>query len=261
MKPLFFLLVFAFTLINTAQRLDAQIIEPPRRISPPASIHPEKWIYVWGDEFNGTSVDTSRWELISTPTMETHQEARRLFAQSTLTLAFPKIDSDITRSFTLKSKKNILYGRVEIHASLPISDSTTTYFFTDGINRDKVFWPTCGEIMINQFHGGTKSRENNAGVQYEDAAGEYQNTQSITLAHPPKPTTNIVYAMEWDDENIKVFINNQLVSFFKVRQANFGNYNPFRLPHHINIKLTSMHGQPTHGLNISAVRYYQKACP
>ena len=74
-----------------------------------------------------------------------------------------------------------------------------------------------------------------------------------------------VYALEWNDNEMKIFFDNKQYHSFKLNIAAIGNHNPFRKPFYIllNLALGGEWGEKTDNNNlpqsflIDYVRVYQ----
>ncbi|WP_242535673.1 glycoside hydrolase family 16 protein [[Muricauda] lutisoli] len=129
-----------------------------------------------------------------------------------------------TKEYTsarLNGKVAFTYGRVEVRAKLPSTAGTWPAIWTLGANVDEtgnyfgdqygsVGWPLCGEIdimeqtgwnknqTISHFHWGDLNTE-----EYMDTGGETAVAQASSEYH--------IYAMEWDSESIKTYVDDTLV--------------------------------------------------
>lgn len=208
----------------------------------------DAWTYNCGDEFSADSLNARLWNCSFKPALAS---ARILFSQDALNIVYPYKKTDSERTTELRSQFTMLYGRLEINAQMPQKGEYTVKFYLNGVNRNQSCWPKCGEILIVQRSSSEKTQLQ--GVYYEDAAGQFQ---SSTLPIECSKKEFNVYSVERDSETIKIFVNNQLASIFKVRDANCGPYNSFRQPHQLYIQLTSHNGTPITGFQIESVRFY-----
>ena len=113
------------------------------------------------------------------------------------------------------------YGRVEVRAKLASNAGTWPAIWTLGANINEtgnylgdqygnVGWPLCGEIdimeqtgwdkntTISHFHWGDLNTK-----EYMDTGGETPVANASTEFH--------IYAMEWDNESIKTYVDDTLV--------------------------------------------------
>lgn len=129
-----------------------------------------------------------------------------------------------TKEYTsarLNTKFAFTYGRVEVRAKLASNAGTWPAIWTLGANINEtgnylgdqygnVGWPLCGEIdimeqtgwdkntTISHFHWGDLNTK-----EYMDTGGETPVANASTEFH--------IYAMEWDNESIKTYVDDTLV--------------------------------------------------
>ena len=141
-----------------------------------------------------------------------------------------------TKEYTsarLNTKFAFTYGRVEVRAKLPSNAGTWPAIWTLGANVNEtgnyfgdqygsVGWPLCGEIdimeqtgwdksnTISHFHWGDLNTE-----EYMDTGGETTVANASSEYH--------IYAMEWDSESIKTYVDDTLV--FELPNTNNKPYN------------------------------------
>ncbi|WP_326407821.1 glycoside hydrolase family 16 protein [Flagellimonas halotolerans] len=141
-----------------------------------------------------------------------------------------------TKEYTsarLNTKFAFTYGRVEVRAKLPSNAGTWPAIWTLGANVNEtgnyfgyqygsVGWPLCGEIdimeqtgwdksnTISHFHWGDLNTE-----EYMDTGGETTVANTSSEYH--------IYAMEWDSESIKTYVDDTLV--FELPNTNNKPYN------------------------------------
>ncbi|HET8737916.1 MAG TPA: glycoside hydrolase family 16 protein [Pricia sp.] len=129
-----------------------------------------------------------------------------------------------TKSYTsarLNSKFAFTYGRVEVRAKLPGKAGTWPAIWTLGANSGEtgnyfgdqygsVGWPGCGEIDIMEQNGWDKNSIITHFHWGDTNTGEYKNTGTTTPIATASNSFHL-YAMEWDSESIKVFVDKEQV--------------------------------------------------
>ena len=119
-----------------------------------------------------------------------------------------KADGDSYTSARLKTQglNSFTYGRVEVKAKLPSAQGTWPAIWMLGDSFDSVGWPKCGEIDIMEQTGADKNTIGGTCHWFDDAnsvAANYGLTTSITNAS----TEFHVYALEWTEDAIKIFVD------------------------------------------------------
>lgn len=102
---------------------------------------------------------------------------------------------------------NFTYGKVEVRAKLPSSQGTWPAIWMLGSNFPDVGWPNSGEIDIMEQTGDNKNAVLATCHWFDGSANaSYGESTSVTNA-----TTEFhVYALEWTEESIKIFVDDTL---------------------------------------------------
>lgn len=196
----------------------------------------------WQDEFNGTSLDTSKWnyetgyyitddpnswgwgnaelEHYTNSTQNVFVEDGKLNLKA---INDPKsFPQDPTRiapyssgKINTKGKLSIQYGRVDIRAKLPTGNGLWPALWMLPEDSEYGAWAASGEIDIMEAKGrlpGTTSGAVHFGGQWpvnKYLAGEYHFSEGQTFA-----SDYHVYSMVWEEDNIKWYVDGKF--FFKV---------------------------------------------
>ena len=224
-------------------------------VNPPKTL-PGGWVYVWGDEFNGTKVNPKKWQpelgvvrnqgsqqtYTARPknlrvkdgnlVLETHFEkfANINYKKSNAewiknTKFMPYTSGSVS---TLKTK-TFLFGRLEVRAKLP-NKAKGIWPAIWLLGKNKWGWPTNGEIdmmenisqqpdvVYSTFHLSPD------GVSKKDASrgGTVKINNLSDHFH--------IYVMEWDKDSIKLMVDDKLVKSIDLNTTNYANGagNPFR---------------------------------
>lgn len=133
-------------------------------------------------------------------------------------------------------KKSILYGRVEVKAKLPTGTGTWPAIWMLGNSfREGTRWPACGEIdiMENVGYDPDVVHANIHTKSYNHVLGT-QKGNRITLSQPYDKF--YVYAMEWFEDRIDFYVDDQLYFTFKNEKTGTETW-PFDQPHYLILNL------------------------
>lgn len=188
----------------------------PAAIPAPA---PSGWTLSWSDEFDGTTLDASKWNVEASGTgggnaeLEYYTTRSQNVSVSAGNLVLTALQEsytgpDGTRSYTsgrinTRSRFSQAYGRMEARMKLPAGQGLWPAFWMLGANIGSVGWPASGEIDIMEHinneamvHGTIHWADvNGIHVQYGLASGNVD----VTQWH--------VYAVEWDTNTIHWFVD------------------------------------------------------
>lgn len=225
---------------------------------------------VWSDEFNGTSLDRTKWgfetgfvrnreyqyytdrqENVRVEDGRLIIEGRReTFPNAAYDAAAPTNDwkrcrrvADYTSgSINTLGKFGFAYGRIECRAKVPAGAGTWPAVWMMGTDFAEVRWPKCGEIDVLEYLGKNPNEVtcNLHGYAPEKAkspngyyCGGMSKLEGVT------PTDGFhVYAAEWTEKGVTMFYDGRpygLYSFDAFDQKD--GTNCFRKPHFILVNL------------------------
>ncbi|MCU0794333.1 MAG: glycoside hydrolase family 16 protein [Akkermansiaceae bacterium] len=158
------------------------------------------------------------------------------------------------------------YGRYEIRARIPVAPGMWPAIWTTG--RDG-HWPACGEIDIMEYYRGMILANF---VQADERGRDDWNASQHpigTFGGPEWSKEFHVWAMEWSEDRIDLFLNGKLLNSHDLTKSFNGNQpgvNPFRAPHRfrLNLAVGGQGGDPAKAefpqrYEVDYVRYFQKA--
>ena len=140
-----------------------------------------------------------------------------------------EVASYTTGSITTKGRESFKYGRFEVRAKMPYGHGSHIAAWFSGLNYGEVGWPACGEIDLMEYVG----RLPHTIHLYNHYANPSDITQDARTVVGKFTVMNPyydfhIYAMEWDETQIKYFIDNKQVATFNLDIAGTGPANPFR---------------------------------
>lgn len=128
-----------------------------------------------------------------------------------------------------------LYGRIEMRAKLPAGQGVWPAFWTIGTGIKG--WPTCGEIDIFEYLGREPGRSALQGaIHWKNNNGKHQQANQKIYDIDLSDSFH-VFAIEWDQEKITFFLDDNAYFTVSLDKANVGEYNAFRHPHFLLVNL------------------------
>lgn len=250
------------------------------------------WVYAWGDEFNGTKLNTKKWayEL---------GVVRNPGASQTYTKDCVKVKNGKLQLISrAKETKNSQYkegsehwnekiktqpfasgsvttrdvkhfeapGRLEFRARIPEGKGVWPAIWTMHVN--KYGWPANGEIDILE-HISQEPQTCYSIFRWGHNGGNQEHKVIRTRQFKDYSKKFHIYVLEWDDEVMRILIDDEEVGRVNIADANYPNGdNPLRTPCYI-IMNTAIGGQGTWPekadpkdypvkFEIDYVRYYTK---
>ena len=201
--------------------------------------------YFWNDEFDGESIDTSKWNFeIGTGASGwgnneweyyTSRKENAYIKDGVLHIRAQKEDykgSKYTSARMLtKGKFAFKYGTVEARIALPVGKGIWPAFWMLGDNFDKVGWPACGEIDIieavnseNIVYGTNHWANGSEYATYGNNTGNYRDQK-----HEMDITQFHTYKFTWDEKYIRMFVDDFMYHEILI-EGNKGDTEEFHKP-------------------------------
>jgi beta-glucanase (GH16 family) len=183
-----------------------------------------------------------------------------------ITARLEEEDSITSASMNTLTKKDFLYGRIEVRAQIPSALGTWPAIWMLGTNRSELGWPACGEIDIMEHVGYDPDRihANIHTKAYNHTIGTNKGNQ-IEVKDPWSDFH--LYAVEWFEDHMDFFMDDSLYFSFENDMTGNNDTWPFDKPHYLLINLAYGGGWGgSKGVNTSLlpveykidyVRYYQ----
>jgi beta-glucanase (GH16 family) len=195
---------------------------------------------VWSDEFNGTAVDGSKWNIDNgnpgvNNEKEYYQAANATVTGGNLVITARQqsVGGQPYTSAKLETygKFSTTYGRIEARIKLPMVQGTWPAFWMLGnsINQG-TRWPDCGEIDIMEHVNTTNTILGT--MHWNGGSGHVQYGNSTNTT----PGDYHVYAVEWDAQGIHWYVDNTLYVNGNISN-NINNTGAFHNPFYIILNL------------------------
>ncbi len=187
------------------------------------SMQGDEWEVVWSDEFEGSSVDTSKWlfdvgdwgwgnnELqyyTDNDPKNARVENGKLIIEATKNADGVSWNS---ARLTTRGKTSFKYGKIEFSAMVPEGRGTWAAGWTLGDDYvDELSWPYCGEIDILETVGYEMNNGNGIAHSTVHTPAYYFkiNNQISSVTDVPNVTTEFhTYAVEWTPEEIRGYVD------------------------------------------------------
>ena len=235
---------------------------------------------VWQDEFDGSSLDLSKWDYdIGTgcPNLcgwgneekQYYRSQNVIVGNGVATIRARREsfeESDFTSGkIVTRNIQSFQYGRIDVRALLPDGgQGMWPAIWMLGINQPTVGWPSCGEIDIMEMFGGGGKENRITGNVFWEEGGPANVPSAYTVSGKTFASEYHVFSIEWDDSEIKWFVNNEEFKSFSTSRA---TRDAFRLPFYfiMNVAVGGIPpGDPDAStdfpteMRVDYVRYFQK---
>ncbi len=201
--------------------------------------------YLWNDEFDGETIDTSKWGFeIGTGASGwgnneweyyTDRKENAYIKDGVLHIRAQKEDYEgqkyTSARMLTKGKFAFKYGTVEARIALPVGKGIWPAFWMLGENFDKVGWPACGEIDIieavnseNIVYGTNHWANGSEYATYGNNTGNYRDQK-----HEMDITQFHTYKFTWDEKYIRMFVDDFMYHEILI-EGNQGDTEEFHKP-------------------------------
>ncbi len=193
---------------------------------------------VWSDEFDGTSIDTTKWTFdIGNGSGGWGNQEREYYTSRTNNAyvaggllhivarqesfgGFPYTSARM-KTQGLYWKK---YGYIEFRAKLPQGLGFWPALWMLGTNIASVGWPACGEIDVMENKGSVPTQIGVA-IHYSDANNNHlYNSTPYTLPGGGSVTNFHTYALRWATNSLSFYVDGALVQTWTSWSSSTGPY-------------------------------------
>lgn len=195
---------------------------------------------VWADEFNGKALNTKDWSFENgdgcpnlcgwgNNELEHYRSENTSFKNGKMIIEAKK-ENYGNKYFTsskmlTKGKKTFKYGRVDFRAILPNTQGIWPAFWM--LPEKNIFggWPKSGEIDIMEVIGKEPSKLYGT-LHFGPGPGSTQLGSNVSLKSGVFNDEFHVFSIEWEENQIKWFLDGNLFSSFSKKDFGTNNY-PF----------------------------------
>ncbi|MCY4094910.1 MAG: family 16 glycosylhydrolase [Gammaproteobacteria bacterium] len=198
---------------------------------------PRGWELVWSDEFDGTSLDSSKWNIQTgdgtaegipgwgNNELQSYQAANISVGGGNLTITAREESAD-GRDYTsgrinTAEKMDFTYGRVEASVHAASGQGLWSAFWMLPTNSEYGTWAAGGEVDILEVFSRDPVPFTQAALHYGMAwplntfvYQKYEGVDPVDGFH--------VYAVEWDEQELRWFVDG--AHYFTVNRSTYWNY-------------------------------------
>lgn len=193
---------------------------------------------VWSDEFDGSSVDTTKWGFdkgnLNVNNEKEYYQSQNATVSGGNLLITAKKESVGGQPYTSARMSTFgkfapTYGRIEARIKLPLGQGMWPAFWMLGNNIATVSWPQCGELDIMEHINATNVIY---GTMHWNVNGHvsYGSTTTTTAGDYH------LYAIEWDNNEIRWYVDDTLYQTGNIKN-NINTTGAFHLPFFIILNL------------------------
>jgi beta-glucanase (GH16 family) len=183
-----------------------------------SSAAPPNWVLSWSDEFDGATLDTTKWTVDLGDSFGTGQEdydtARPANVAVTggnlvITAQAEDYAGAAYTSGRIETSASFAqtYGRFEARIQLPTGQGVWPAFWMLGSNYAQAGWPTCGEIDIMEMRGVTPGTV--LGSMHGPGGDSYTKAYSLD-AGASFDSAFHVFAVEWVPGELRWYVDGTL---------------------------------------------------
>jgi beta-glucanase (GH16 family) len=192
---------------------------------------------VWGDEFDGSALNTSDWNYETGGggwgnnelEVYTNSADNSFLKDGFLTIKAIKnpYNGDYTSArLTTKGKKEFTYGRIDIRAKMPVGQGMWPALWMLGGNISSAGWPGCGEIDIMEYLGNDPLTVYGT-AHYSDGGHQSKGGHYAVTSTQKYNEKFHVFTILWQEGSIDWFVDYH--KYFSVSSSTV-KFDAFNLP-------------------------------
>jgi beta-glucanase (GH16 family) len=197
---------------------------------------------IWNDEFSGTSLDLNTWNQETgngsggwgNNELEYYTNSPKNIFVSNGNLIIEARKESISGfnyssgRMTTQNKKSFTFGRIDIRAKLPGGKGIWPALWMLGNDINTAGWPACGESDIMELLGQEPNKAYGT-LHFGSSTGHGQKGTNYSLSSGNFSDQFHVFSMEWKQNEVKLYIDNNL--YLTVNDTDVVPYNyPFNSP-------------------------------
>jgi beta-glucanase (GH16 family) len=178
---------------------------------------------VWSDEFNGRSIDETKWsfdignngwgnhelQYYTNRTQNAFVSSGNLIIEARKENYYGDFGDFTSARLTTMGKKNFKYGRIEIRAKVPGVEGFMSALWMMGSNVGSVGWPGCGEIAIMQLpHSENVVYSTLRWGDSPTSVHQAGNNRSLGVVNE---NPFHVFTASWDANDIAMYVDDSMV--------------------------------------------------
>lgn len=207
---------------------------------------------IWSDEFDGNSLSLDNWSYQigdgcdinlcgwGNNELQSYQQANAVVANGELSITARnerRGNSNYTSTrIRSRGKVDFTYGRIESRILLPSGGGLWPAFWMLSTDEPYGFWPQSGEIDIMEWVGNQKSKIHGTLHYGQPSPNNSQTGATVTAIDGDYGNEYHVYAVEWEEDEIRWYIDNFLYST-KTRSDLFPQRWPFDHDFHLLLNM------------------------
>ncbi|MBM3209759.1 glycoside hydrolase family 16 protein [Candidatus Saccharibacteria bacterium] len=222
-------------------------------LHPTVSQSASQYSLVWSDEFNGSSVDSSKWTVVNqTRSTESHHQGRYQTANVTVrdgnaqiitkrhcvtgselpsasnqsTAPCPNGTTTRYSSGQIKTDYNWQSGKMEIRAKLPKTDVSGLWSGYWLRNQSPWCTPTYGEIDILEWYSDPKSTNASTATTHVVCQNDkLKSRQHVKKVNGSLADTWHTWGVEWNAEKVTYYLDGEIVGSITSHRPNDSDQN------------------------------------
>jgi len=219
----------------------------PQLVSTPTQIPVivSDWQQVWSDEFNGTEIDRSYWDLDIGPFNDTVHyftdrldNARVVDGKLQIIALEESYNGFNYTAALLKTRESVSwrYGRIEARIKLPASNGFVPAFWMMPADDLYGWWANSGEIDIMEHP--TNQVDKIFGTVHTEAYNAFTGSspRGGTVRIPDAESEFHIYAIEWTEDKIDFFVDDQKYFTFQNEKSGHETW-PFDQPFYVILNM------------------------
>ena len=199
----------------------------------------KQWELYWSDEFEGDSLDTSKWNIEGGTSGAVAKRAENVKVENgdcviTIRRDNPQEGFEYSSAYvTTAYKFSFCYGRLEFRAKLPVGQGMWPALWTMGdnyleIGNDEKAWPLCGEIDVMELVGSSDpqnpfdNKKINGTLHWGPNRDNHEQAHNSWYLSDSPAEDYHIYAVEWDENEIVWYVDEKVYLRVKLDDPDMG---------------------------------------
>lgn len=204
----------------------------------------DNWTLFWSDEFDGKTIDSTKWNFqqepagrfneewqrYTTSTENAYVENNQLVIKAIHESDTHGLDQYSSARLNTAGKFSFKYGKISARVKLPYGEGIWPAFWMLGANIDEnggdTPWPFCGEIDILELYGSNDDAVVEVNAHYANMDGKHDqmHAKAYKLEKGIFADDFHIFELEWTPKALIWYVDGNNVASFDISSEEFSEF-------------------------------------